>query len=335
MNTKRFFSLLAAVIVLIAFSTVTMAASSATNKSSLFSRKQSGGMFSIVDETDGVGNIWFVDSGSATGADAAGYGQNPDAPFLTIDYAIGQTTASNGDRIFVAAGHAENMDAYTTAAATAGAGSITLDVAGIRIIGQGIGRSRPTLTWTDHTDSITVNAANVSLENFIFDMSATSDVAVASGLSFFANATDFEFLNNEVILAQFGGGSATTALNLWSGGTRTLIQGNRFIADTSVLTSGVSSVISINANALNDIQIIDNFISASSNLPLIYGATSAISGFYMSGMVAKQHHAYADGATVRAWGLGVNARGVILDSLSAYPSGVTYTTGITAQTNDY
>jgi hypothetical protein len=47
-------------------------------RTELFARKQAGGMFSVVNQSLTTGNIFFVNS--VTGTDAAGYGQNPDAP---------------------------------------------------------------------------------------------------------------------------------------------------------------------------------------------------------------------------------------------------------------
>ena len=80
-------------------------------KAALFSRHQPGGVFTIVDEANfTTGNIFFVDSGSATGADSVGAGRNPDLPFLTIDYAVGQCTANNGDYIIAMPGHAAELE---------------------------------------------------------------------------------------------------------------------------------------------------------------------------------------------------------------------------------
>lgn len=137
-------------------------------KTALFSRKQAGGMFSVVDESESTGNNFFVDSGSATGSDAVGYGQNPDAPFLTLDYAIGQCTANNGDRIFVMAGHAETL---------ATAGAVAADVAGIQIIGQGSGSSRPTFTFSNTAATIAVSAASISIKNIVIKPSIDSVVS--------------------------------------------------------------------------------------------------------------------------------------------------------------
>lgn len=82
-----------------------------------------------------------------------------DSPFSTIDYAIGQCVANRGDIIFVKPGHTESI---STAA------FITADVAGVAIIGLGIGSNVPTLTWTVEAATISVTAANVSFTNMKF-----------------------------------------------------------------------------------------------------------------------------------------------------------------------
>ncbi len=130
------------------------------NKTALFVRKQPGGMYAVVDNTKVTGNIWFVDSGLSTGADASGYGQNPDAPFLTLDYAIGAATANNGDYIFLMPGHAETL---TTA------GDVAIDKAGLTIIGIGEGADRPTFTFSssDNSASILITAASTTIKNII------------------------------------------------------------------------------------------------------------------------------------------------------------------------
>lgn len=121
--------------------------------SKLFVRKQSGGMFTVIDKSVTTGNIYWVDDG---GTDAVGNGQNPDAPFATLDYAIGKCTASQGDVIYVMEGHAENLTTAT---------SVNCDVAGIKIIGLGEGCLKPTFSTTAAAGSITVGAANVTIEN--------------------------------------------------------------------------------------------------------------------------------------------------------------------------
>jgi hypothetical protein len=63
----------------------------ATPRTALFSRKQSGGMYDISNLEKHPGDVFFVHS--VTGSDAAGYGFNPDSPVATVDYAINMCTA--------------------------------------------------------------------------------------------------------------------------------------------------------------------------------------------------------------------------------------------------
>lgn len=103
------------------------------------------------------------------------------APFSTIDYAIGQCVAGRGDVIFVKPGHAENV---------AAAGAIAADVAGVAIVGLGTGAGVPRLSWTAAAATLTVTAANVSFVNMKFinnfaDVVTMFDVSGAGdGLSF-------------------------------------------------------------------------------------------------------------------------------------------------------
>lgn len=113
-----------------------------------------------------TGNIWYVSS--VSGSDG-NYGTSPQSPFATIDFAIGQCTASQGDVIYVMPGHAETLSA---------AGAITADVAGISIIGLGNGANRPTLSFGNTAATIAISAANVRLANI--RITATVDEVVSA-----------------------------------------------------------------------------------------------------------------------------------------------------------
>lgn len=104
-----------------------------------------------------VSNSTALLTGQRTGSD--GNKGTFDAPFATIDYAVGQCTAGRGDIIFVKPGHAETIS---------GAAFIALDVAGITLVGLGKGASRPTLSWSAAASTITVAANNITLHNFLF-----------------------------------------------------------------------------------------------------------------------------------------------------------------------
>jgi hypothetical protein len=85
-----------------------------------------------------------------------------DKPFRTLDFAMTQCVGNRGDIIMIKPGHAE-----TLVGATQGVWS----VAGVAVIGLGTGDQRPTFTIGTsgaNTDSVTVSAANVSVQNCIF-----------------------------------------------------------------------------------------------------------------------------------------------------------------------
>lgn len=129
------------------------------NRTALFVRQQPGGVFTVTDATEHPGDIWFVNS--ATGTDGAGYGQNPDAPVASKDYAVGLATANNGDVVYLMPGHAETINT---------AGGITLDKAGLSVVGLGNGEDRPVITVGSSLDTATVlvSAVDVKLKNIVF-----------------------------------------------------------------------------------------------------------------------------------------------------------------------
>jgi len=145
----------------------------ATNRTAFFVRRTNG-MHALEDLAGGTGARFFVHYG--TGTDAAGYGNSPDAPVKTLDYAIGLCTASKGDVIFLMPGHTETL-----------AAAVTLDIIGVRVIGLGTGYLRPQFTIHANVDGFTVTAANVSIENVVFNeataaRTATINVAAADCL---------------------------------------------------------------------------------------------------------------------------------------------------------
>lgn len=144
-------------------------------RSPLYWIKVPGGLPVILDTSKVTGNIFFVMAG---GTDTAGYGYHPDKPFATIDFAIGQCTANQGDHIFVMPGHAETI--------TAAAG-IDADVAGISIIGLGQGESRPIITFgTAVAADLDIDAANIKIKNILFKCDIDSQTAMID-----VNAKDF------------------------------------------------------------------------------------------------------------------------------------------------
>lgn len=106
-----------------------------------------------------TGRVFYVGSvavpGGVAGVDAAGaYGDTPQKPFATGNYALSQCTAGRGDLVVLLPGHTETLTA-----------ALDLDVAGVRVAGLGHGRLRPTFTPSGAIDTVDVSAANCWLHN--------------------------------------------------------------------------------------------------------------------------------------------------------------------------
>jgi len=101
------------------------------------------------------GTTYYVDSGHAS-ASNNNAGTSWDRPCATIDGGNNKCTASQGDKVIIAARHAENITA---------ADSIDMDVAGVEFIGLRNGNQMPTISSTAAEGSITVAAANVTIRN--------------------------------------------------------------------------------------------------------------------------------------------------------------------------
>lgn len=255
------------------------------SRTPLYARKQVGGAFVFTDEAKTTGNIWFVNS--ATGTDASGYGFNPDAPFATLNYAMTQATASQGDRIYLMPGHIETSTA---------AGGIALSTAGVAVFGLGTGRLRPTIKFsTSANASVAVTAANIYLGNVVVD--CTGFAAVANPIN--VTATDFtvdscEFIvnnaTNQAVCAiqtsaagsrltvqnsYFRGTSdaGVTAALIIVGGDGHVIQNNRFIGGYSAGVGAIQNVTTACTNTIVWGNTINN-LTASSTKAMVFVAAS-------------------------------------------------------------
>lgn len=198
-------------------------------RTALFYKNQPGGPSSIVDLEQHPGDIYFVDSGHSNASDSAGTGLSPDAPFATIDYAIGRCTANNGDVIYVMPGHAETV---------AGAAGINLDVAGVTIIGLGRGAARPTVTLSAVASTVAFAAASCHVKNILFR--ATEDCTIVLDV----NAADC--LIEDCEIRSTTGKEFVTAIDINGGAAntcdRTTVRGCRI---TSTLAAGAANGIEL------------------------------------------------------------------------------------------
>ena len=107
-----------------------------------------------------VGNSTTYVPGGVAGVDSGAFGDTPQRPFATWDFAVGQCTGGRHDQILILPGHAETI---TNTA------RVDCDVAAVQTIGLGSGGNRPTFTFaTDTTADINIDAANVTFDNLAF-----------------------------------------------------------------------------------------------------------------------------------------------------------------------
>lgn len=110
------------------------------------------------------GNYWFVDLATGANGNVGGF----DSPLQTLAGAISRATANNNDVIVL-------MPGYTETIATAG--GLTVDKAGLYIVGLGEGANRPTFTFSATASTFLITAANTVVRNIIGVPSIDSVVA--------------------------------------------------------------------------------------------------------------------------------------------------------------
>lgn len=170
------------------------------------------------------------------------------APFATLAFALTQCTASRGDIIFIKPGHAESV-----ASATA----LPFNVAGVAIVGLGVGSMRPTFTFTTaNTAKIPVSANNMSIQNCLlignflsiatcFLLTTAADFTV-DGCSFRDTSAVLGFLS-----------IVTTTVSMNSDG---LVVTNNEVQSDATTTPGPAVVI---ANTIDRVTVSDNVVTHS------------------------------------------------------------------------
>jgi len=188
-----------------------------------------------------TGNVFFVDSGHAARADSTDRGTY-EKPFATLDYAIGRCTANNGDHIIVAPGHTETI---------AAAGGITVDVAGITIVGIGYGADRPTFNFTATTSTILVTAASTRIINMLF----TGGIDAVATM-FTISAADCEFVNCETRDVT---GQMTSCITTTAGADRLRIDGYTHLGAAGAGANNCIEIVGGDRIVIRDVWIDGNF----------------------------------------------------------------------------
>jgi hypothetical protein len=217
-----------------------------------------------------TGNVFFVDSGASggTGSNQPTSGKDTANPFITIDYAVGQCSANNGDIIFVMPGHTETVIA---------AMGLDLDVAGITLIGLGSGSSRPTINLTTAVGaSMSVDAANVTMVNFLF----TGGIDALTG-PIDVNAADFSLINIETRDVT---GQATDWIVTDANATRLTISGWKHAGATAAGADTAISIVGGDGHVIENFSIYGNFAVAA-----IENVTTAMTNAQIGGGLRQNY----------------------------------------------
>ena len=126
-----------------------------------------GALFNTADTFLGAGNlfstgtVYFVSSGTGSNDNN---GTDPSTPKSSIAGAQSAATASKSDIVVILPGHSETL---TT--------GITLSKAGVNYVGLGQGLLRPSLQTGAAIDTVSITAANVTLQNINFPFTTVDD----------------------------------------------------------------------------------------------------------------------------------------------------------------
>lgn len=241
----------------------------------------------------GLGKVFFVGDSSTVDLSRVQqlFGVDPDGKlryFSTIDAAISACTADRGDVILVAPGHTETVTAT----------SIALDVAGVSIIGLGSGSLRPTLTFGAAAATITVSAANCSVENIHhignFDNVAsaytvtTAKNFVLKNNTFLDSSDSLHFVSIVVTNATDNAADGLTIVgNKWRG---LALAPNAFVSILAAESDVTIAGNDVNMLATNDVghfltvaaKVMTNLV-VKNNVLIVTGAANATVGVFMTG----------------------------------------------------
>jgi len=233
-----------------------------------------------------TGAVWFVSN--RTGV-INGDGTSRDRPMVSIADALAR--AGTGDTVFVLADHAENVTASNTFSGTNAAGPNTgaqTIPANCRIIGEGKGTRRPTLTFTAAGSTLALANAGSSIENMILQgpqtgtttvttmvtvtaagcsvvgcrqqLASSATALVTTGISLSSAASDFA-VTDSVVDAITGTPTAWVATTGTTGAARVQILRNTARLPMATATTPVIDYTSGSGTAPTNWVIADNCLS--------------------------------------------------------------------------
>ncbi|MEE8607805.1 MAG: hypothetical protein V3S55_09380 [Nitrospiraceae bacterium] len=226
----------------------------------------------------GVGNVWFVDSGATGNSDSSGAGRTVSNPFATLGFALGQTTPSNGDIVFVHPGHTETISA-------ADGIRFGTSAVGVQVIGIGVGLTRPTFNFTSVTTAdMEIDAASVVLRNLYFDLTGIDALVAAIDV----NASNFQMIGCEFLQAD-SGGQALVAVDLDGNADDSRISNCKFMAETAGDSNGAIQI----TGTLSGLEIDNCWIDGDYDDACIFSTVAFTEGLirecYLRNQLTGQH----------------------------------------------
>lgn len=214
-----------------------------------------------------LGTLFFVDS--VTGSNNNN-GKSPAAALATIDYAVGLCTANKGDTIIVLPGHLETITGT----------SVTVDVAGVSVIGVGSGSTMPQIRHNHADAEVSIAADNVTWAGIRHSADVTSvkvaieiedgaDYCTVSGCVFdVITTTTDEFLvsvrtndaSNFAVIENcefdMGIGGAVAAISFTKDTDHTIVRGNTIQGDYS--TACINGITTLSTKLLIENNLLIN-----------------------------------------------------------------------------
>lgn len=169
--------------------------------------------------------IWFVDSNNTN---PVRDGKSWDGALTTINLAI--AVCGIGDKILLAPGHAEVLTA---------AAAVLVSVAGVHIVGMGLGSRRPVFTYTTAVGaSFDITAAGVTIENVVWRPFGIDAVTAAVNIS----AADCTLLLCEMQHAT-AAGQATLGILTTAAADRLKVIGCKFYGTSDAGTNAAIRIV--------------------------------------------------------------------------------------------
>ncbi|MHA2065992.1 MAG: hypothetical protein ACXABY_16595, partial [Candidatus Thorarchaeota archaeon] len=252
------------------------------------------------------GNIWMVDSGASDAADTADtdiHGTSWEKPFATLNYAISRCTASQGDIILLAPGHAETITTTATASGTTTT-EVGVDKAGIHILGIGSAALRPTFTFTATAGQIAVLAANVTIENILCvgNIANLTDMITADADSDGLTIKNCEFRDSGAAL------ECVAMIDLATTIDDVTIDGCRFFS-TDTNDGGLAGIRFAGTGARA--RIVNNYFRGDFNTAAILASAGALTDLYIAHNIINNIDLAADNNCIS---MNATATGAIWDN---------------------